>query len=320
MDPKRNPHKGGQDVFRTYYSTTSTTVPHGETLSAKSLPEISSGCLLYRWPGEKQPPIYGDAGPILSADGEDCTWGITKQSDDPAMLEGCSLATAIGTLGEVLGWHGVAWPVGQQRPLLFLVIDPIKGLLEPYGLSVAECINKVKEIAQAKPNGPAPPSTAGSGKNKRHIKPKIHNGDELTTLEFPPLRWAIEGILPAGATLFAGLPKKGKSRLTLNVGYAVSSGGYALGKIKVDQGEALYIALDDQKRRILEILKAMSPNGQIPTGLHVAFDWPRLGAGCEDELNDWLYHHREHARFVCLDVIKHVRQIGTNKNPYRRAR
>lgn len=211
----------GQRDHSAHRTGSSRTVPHGETLSAKSLPEISSGCLLYRWPGEKQPPIYGDAGPILSADGEDCEWGITRQSDDPTTMEGCSLMTAIGTLGEAPEWHGVAWPAGQQRPLLFRVIDHIKGLLEPYGLSVAGCLDRVKEIAKAKPNGLDPAPTAVDRADLTELDYCM-----LNTVKARPVSWLWRPYIPLRAnTLFYGDSDVGKSKAVASIIAIVTRGG-----------------------------------------------------------------------------------------------
>ena len=65
---------------------------------------------------------------------------------------------------------------------------------------------------------------------------------DLMKEDLPPVRWAVPGILPEGLSLLAGKPKLGKSWLALGLAVAKASGGVALGKIPVEQGEVLYLA------------------------------------------------------------------------------
>jgi hypothetical protein len=55
----------------------------------------------------------------------------------------------------------------------------------------------------------------------------IYSAAELLAMEFPPLQWVVESILPAGLTLFSGRGKDGKSMLVWNLCLAVASGGLA---------------------------------------------------------------------------------------------
>ncbi|MGZ6969310.1 MAG: AAA family ATPase [Acidimicrobiia bacterium] len=85
---------------------------------------------------------------------------------------------------------------------------------------------------------------------------------DLLAADFPPIKWAVDGVLADGLNLVAGSPKVGKSWLALGLAIAVASGGRALGKIPVERGDALYLALEDPPRRLkrrLEIILAGSP-------------------------------------------------------------
>jgi len=63
--------------------------------------------------------------------------------------------------------------------------------------------------------------------------PKILSATELDAMEFPPMKWAVQDVLPEGATIFAGPPKVGKSFLTLGLTLSIACGGTALGSIPV---------------------------------------------------------------------------------------
>jgi RecA-family ATPase len=81
-------------------------------------------------------------------------------------------------------------------------------------------------------------------------KPATFTAAELMAMELPPVRWVIPDILPEGVTFLAGKPKMGKSWMALGLGIAVATGGVALGTKQVEQGEVLYLALEDNRRRI----------------------------------------------------------------------
>jgi RecA-family ATPase len=49
-------------------------------------------------------------------------------------------------------------------------------------------------------------------------------------------------MLPEGLNLLVGKPKIGKGWLVLATGIAIAAGGYALGKVRVQQGDCLYLA------------------------------------------------------------------------------
>jgi len=71
----------------------------------------------------------------------------------------------------------------------------------------------------------------------------------LLKQEFEPLRFAVEKILPHGLFILAGSGKIGKSWLALDMCTTVSSGG-RLWDFHAEQGEVLYLALEDNQARL----------------------------------------------------------------------
>lgn len=71
---------------------------------------------------------------------------------------------------------------------------------------------------------------------------------------FPPIRWVVEEYLPPGMTFISGKPKVGKSWLSLQLALAVASGGTCFGK-RVEQGSVLYLALEDNERRLQDRMR-----------------------------------------------------------------
>ena len=96
---------------------------------------------------------------------------------------------------------------------------------------------------------------------------------DLLSAEFPDPKWAVPGLLPSGLVVLAGRPKLGKSWLSLQIAVAVGTGGIALGR-KVEQGKVLYLALEDNPRRLQDRLgKQMSP---ATADVDFHFEWPAL--------------------------------------------
>ena len=146
-------------------------------------------------------------------------------------------------------------------------------------------------------------------------KPRVFSLKELLSWDLPPMRWAIPGILPEGLTLLAGKPKQGKSWLALSAALSIAAGGVALGTQQVIQGEVLYLALEDNARRLQargrQLLSSLS---RVPDGMEFALDWPRLGEGGLALLEEYLKAHPR-LRLVVIDTWARVApQTGKRRN------
>jgi AAA domain len=125
---------------------------------------------------------------------------------------------------------------------------------------------------------------------------------ELLARQLPPVQWAIPDILPEGLTLLAGKPKLGKSWLALAMALAVAAGGVALGTYPVTQGEVLYLALEDNERRLQaraqQLLASMTT---VPNSISFELRWPRLDQGGLLHLEEYLQTH-PNVRLVVVDT------------------
>lgn len=139
---------------------------------------------------------------------------------------------------------------------------------------------------------------------------------DLMGMDFGEVRWAVPRILPEGVTLLGGKPKMGKSWMALDVGIAIASGGYVFGKIPVDAGDVLYLALEDHPRRLQKRLKKRLQGSEAPSRLALATACPKVGEGLEQELDKWLNDHPE-ARLVIIDTLKKIRPHASgNRSVY----
>lgn len=97
----------------------------------------------------------------------------------------------------------------------------------------------------------------------------LRTGDWLQAQSFPPLRYAVPGLVPEGLTLNIGAPKIGKSWLVLDFALAIAAGGRALGHIAMGEARpVLLLALEDGDRRLQDRCWKLLDGGQIPDGFH----------------------------------------------------
>ena len=141
---------------------------------------------------------------------------------------------------------------------------------------------------------------------RRLNPPTTMSAAELMGLELPPVKWAVPGVLPEGVTILAGKPKMGKSWLGLGTCIAVASGGAALGKIRVERGGALYLALEDNHRRLQKRLRKVLGGRPAPEGLELCTAWPQLDQGGLEALRGYAAEHPE-LRLIVIDTLKKIR-------------
>lgn len=143
------------------------------------------------------------------------------------------------------------------------------------------------------------------GKSDPTALPDYGNGAALMTRQFTPLRFLVPGILTEGAFLLVGAPKIGKSWFALWLAASVARGGVFLGK-KVEQGDVLYLALEDNDRRLKDRLTMLGMTKDDLNHFTYQCEWPQLGSGGEAKLEAWLEAHPE-TRLVVVDILKKIR-------------
>jgi len=138
------------------------------------------------------------------------------------------------------------------------------------------------------------------------VRPTTISSIELVQKHFDPIRWAIPGLLPAGVSLLVGAPKTGKSWLGMGIAIANASGGSVLGCIQVDPGNVLYLALEDNERRLKSRLQKLLNGTATPEGLRFTTEWPRLDNGAVECIEYHLTHYPS-TRLIVIDTLAKIR-------------
>jgi hypothetical protein len=147
----------------------------------------------------------------------------------------------------------------------------------------------------------------------------IEDFEDLLNEKFPEVGPVIQGILMPGTVLLAGKPKVGKSLLALYLGISVARGGLALGSIRVEQGDVLYLSLEDHKRRLQKRLKeVMSNDSTAPARgtFQFATKWPTIDSGGVEAIDEWLSRH-PNAKLVVVDTFVKVRGRAKTRDVYK---
>lgn len=131
--------------------------------------------------------------------------------------------------------------------------------------------------------------------------------DALLGKQFGEMREAVRGMFVEGLTLLCGASKIGKSWFTLQLCCAVASGRPFLGR-PTEQGDVLYLALEDSERRLKARLTKL---GETPgAALSFATQCRTLDDGLLDDLRSWA--EAVHSpRLIVIDTLQKVRGDAT---------
>ena len=132
----------------------------------------------------------------------------------------------------------------------------------------------------------------------------VRDGVWLDSQKFPPLQWAVPGLLPEGMTILVGPPKAGKSWFIGNILLGVAAGAYAVGKLQVGKARrVLYLALEDGDRRMQSRCRIILGESPIPSLFHYKTTVPP--GKVMAVMGAWLRRHPDTAMIV-LDTLGRV--------------
>lgn len=146
---------------------------------------------------------------------------------------------------------------------------------------------------------------------------KVFDAAALQGMTFPPLKFILPGIVPEGATLLVSRPKLGKSWLVLDLAIATAAGRFTLGELNPSQGDVLYLALEDGKRRLQRRITKLLPTFSFswPPQLKIATEWRRADQGGIADIESWIASV-ETPRLIIIDTLAQFRKVPTGKTSY----
>lgn len=141
----------------------------------------------------------------------------------------------------------------------------------------------------------------------------------IMAISFPPIRWVVPGYVAEGLSILAGRQKLGKTWLALDWAIAVAAGGAAMGSIGCEQGDVLYIDLENGQRRIQGRINTLFPDERRRPELS-RLEWvneaPTLNRDFLDALDEWLLSV-PNPRLVVIDVFQRIKPAAkANQNAY----
>lgn len=152
-----------------------------------------------------------------------------------------------------------------------------------------------------------------NGKTRTVKKRKqIHysSAKELLAADLPPVEYIVDVIISKGLIILSAKSKMGKSWFALDLAIAVSSGADFLG-FNTNQGEVLYIDLENTKaltqQRLMKLLNGMD----APDGLTIANDYSTMNDSFLEDITDYLENHKS-TSLVIVDVFQKIKKSKSN--------
>jgi AAA domain len=246
-------------------------------------------------------------------------WSPSLQTLDEVK---CEIVNAEGPLLKLralkAGARRLAVPIRHGFVLKQTVVDGLYIQAENLGLieELGE-ITILTAIATGLEDFSAPHDMTPPANSRATAAVSVRTAATLRTKIFDPIKYIVLGYIAEGATILAGRPKLGKSWLMLSVGLAVSRAGKCLGDTKCEEGDVLYLALEDNERRLQSrITKLIGFANEWPARFHYATEWPRANAGGLEQIRKWIASV-EKPRLIVVDVLAMFRPPRDPKlSPY----
>jgi hypothetical protein len=143
--------------------------------------------------------------------------------------------------------------------------------------------------------------------SKKTVVDFFENSLDMETIlktEFPPIQFTVRPVMPEGLGLVAGRPKAMKSWTMLDLAYCVQNNLNWMNH-EVVQGDVLYLALEDNPRRMKDRITKLghSKCKKHPT---IVTESPYLNYGLEESIRAWT-KQVFHPRLVIVDTLAKVK-------------
>lgn len=204
--------------------------------------------------------------------------------------------------------HNAPVGAGAEQPLNYItnIISEIEGYFNPSAEEIFLAQQEYEQEMQAQTQAEL---TNAPGFMQTVSMP------ELYEMVYPGKQPIIDHFLYPGTYLFVGAPKVGKSFMMAQIAYHVSS-GTPMWNYAVRKGTVLYLALEDDYRRLQERLYRMFGTETTPD-LFFSVASKSLNEGLLDQLDTFMNEHPE-TSLVIIDTLQKVREADGDTYSYAR--
>ncbi len=133
---------------------------------------------------------------------------------------------------------------------------------------------------------------------------------ELFHKELEPVPYVVDGILPAGLSIFAGLGKVGKSWFVYWLCMQVAKGEEVWG-FQTSKGTTLYLAFEDNENRLQDRLFVLSDDA--PDNAHLCIEVAKMGGELETRIRNFMVDYSD-TKLIVIDTLQKVRTSGNESN------
>jgi hypothetical protein len=189
---------------------------------------------------------------------------------------------------------------------------PDKGDISAW-LAAGGSAEKLKAIVDALPEA----LTSADNKVSKSWRDGLITAAELKIKPFDPVRIILPDLIPEGVTIVAGKPKVGKSWLALDVCLAsADEARFVLGQMRPVHGDVLYLALEDNQRRLKKRVDKIVQGGKWPERLELHTEWRRVDQGGLEDIEAWIKSVKQ-PRLIWIDTLAKLRPLGArNEQAY----
>jgi hypothetical protein len=191
--------------------------------------------------------------------------------------------------------------------------DDLSDWLDKHGGTEEELRTLIASVLSRSQSEPPPEGEPESAPGDDRWHPQIQSLSDLMKKDLPPTRYVVDKLIPEGVTLVGAKPKKGKTTLMMHIGCSSAHGSPALGALSTEKVEVLYLALEDNERRMQRRIRQMLQGDSVPDGFYIVYEWLPLDRGGLEALRDYLEQHPA-IGLVVIDTLEHVRPTRRANN------
>ena len=144
------------------------------------------------------------------------------------------------------------------------------------------------------------------------------SAEEFSKIEYPPIKFLVQDILPEGLSILGGSPKIGKTFFALNLALSIANGDTTLGSLQTEKTGVAYFAVDEKDQYVQDKfnnIREFQKKYDIPENLEFGFKMNRLSEGGYEQITDFIDRKPE-LKLIVIDTLGRVRRHSGQGNAY----